>query len=746
MPLEPDGNDLALWWTFDGLTELEDRAFYGHKGEVAGNIGCGALAEGVYEGIGAGGTICMRFDGTEKYVTCLPSEQLVTTDKTQWSIFMRFKVDDPSTSQTLFEKFDDLSGRYSYKGLVAGNRVVFLVRANGVEYSRVSNITLTANTWYDVWFMFNAGTLSIYINGTSVGTNFGEGGFSTGGFDPAGFDTGIPPIAFEPISLTTGIGTSLVVGVNTSLANYFKGYIQDFRFWKRLITSTEVTNQWTNKVTISDIEFERVAVIGYGPIRTARRRSITESALTFVDTLTATYLPTNPNMVTIANTVTFSDTLTPAVNVIAPVNTSDIVSFTDTLSIFRGSTQIKVGAITKSTSTSGLPFTISHSEEIGFTPKFILFWGDVNNSYDDFDKDTAFTMGFSDGTNNRGYGASYNDDTDVSDSAKGLYDSAIVNIEDDNTIEVLATCTFSPNGFSLRYTENDNNARIIYYIAFGGSGITNAKVGHFAQPATATGLHTVTGVGFEPDLVFLLPSQFTAINSKSLNGALEFGVFNKSLDRFSIAGVDQDNVSTTVSKRISRKDRAISLLGSETTGFNTIMKSADIDSTNSDGFVLDYIINGAAGSAAGLCAYGAIKGVQCVIGHFNPGTSTGIQVINDLNITFEPSAIIFMTHGLVTETSDTPSTDFQFGMGAAIDSLNRRTSTFHVKTAESEGVVVSYARSNKSFVLMNADEISDDSDLILSFDIVSMGEGKFTINKSTNTSGIARDIHYIALA
>src|SRR5687768_16610435 len=55
LPIEPDGDKLTLWWTFDGVTELEDRSFYGHKGRIEGNIGCGALAEGVYEGIGAGG-------------------------------------------------------------------------------------------------------------------------------------------------------------------------------------------------------------------------------------------------------------------------------------------------------------------------------------------------------------------------------------------------------------------------------------------------------------------------------------------------------------------------------------------------------------------------------------------------------------------------------------------------------------------------------------------------------------------
>jgi hypothetical protein len=744
---EPDGNLFKLWFTFDGITELEDQALWGHIGTIFGDSGCDALAEGVYEGIGAGGTICMKFNGTNKYVQVLPSEHLTINNRPQFSIFIRFKVDDVTQDQTLFEKYDDLSGSYAYKAIITNRRVVFMVNVNGTGYTKVNSANLVNNTWYDVWMRRDNITLTVYVNGSDATAGLNSAGFSEEGFSSGGFTTRFPPVEFDPIPTGTGVGTSLLIGVDGNLQKFFKGYIQDFRIWSKLVTPTEITNQWTNKVSISNIAFERCAVVGYAPIRSARRRSFTET-ITFVDSITATYKPTNPKLRSISNSVTFSDSITPLKNVIKPANVNDTFGFADAISLFRGATFVKVGAILKSTQTSGLPFTVNHSTEIGFRPKFMFFWGSNANAYNTFQVDSQFFIGFSDGTNNYATCAASDDDNTSTDTAKGFYDSAILCIDDDENLLCRANCTFSDTGFSLRYITNaSNHGEIINFIALGGSTITNVKVGTFAQPATANGLFSVTDVGFLSDAVFLLPTQFTTVNSKSVNSGLSFGVMNKNEVDMAISITDQDNVSVSASRRIMRENRSIALLGAEPTGIHTMMKMANLLEMTSTGFDLDYLTNEDVGGTAGLCAYAAIQGIKTHIGRFTVSAgATGIRTITSTSIDFKPLLLMFISHGTILNTSSTPSNDAKISIGAVVDSLNRRVASMHSVDASDASIAVDYARSNTSFVLFDANVSSASSTIRLAFDISSIQTGGFTINTTLNTLSSSVDIYYIAIA
>ena len=744
---EPDGNLFKLWFTFDGITELEDQALWGHIGTIFGDSGCDALAEGVYEGIGAGGTICKRFNGTNNYIQVLPSEHLTINNRPQFSIFIRFKVDDVTQDQTLFEKYDDLNGLFAYKAIITNRRVVFMVSVNGTGYTKVNSANLVNNTWYDVWMRRDNLNLTVYVNGSDATAGLNSAGFSEQGFSSGGFTTRFPPVEFDPIPTSTGVGTSLLIGVDGTLQSFFKGYIQDFRIWAKLVTPTEISNQWTNKVSISNIAFERCAVVGYAPIRSARRRTLSQT-ITFVDSITATYKPTNPKLRSISNSVTFSDSITPLKNVIKPANVNDTFNFADAISLFKGATRVKVGAILKSTQTSGLPFTVNHSTEIGFRPKFILFWGSNARSYSNYQVDSRFFIGFTDGTNNYASACSSDDENTNMDTAKGFYDSAILYMDDDNTVLVRANCTFSDQGFSLRYITNAvSDALIINFIALGGSTITNVKVGTFAQPATANGLFSVTDVGFMSDAVFLLPTQFTTVNSKSLHAGLSFGVMNKNEVDMAISITDEDNVDTSISKSIMRENRVIALLGAEPTGIHTMMKMANLLEMTSTGFDLDYLTNEDVGGTAGLCAYAAIQGIKCHIGRFQvTAGSTGIQTISSTSIDFKPLLLMFISHGKALNTSSVPSDDAKLAIGAVVDSLNRRVAAMHSVSGSDEGIAVDYARSNTSFVIFDANSSSASSTLRLVFDINSIQTGSFTINKTYNALTSSIDVYYIALA
>src|SRR5574339_57330 len=161
MPIEPDGLKFGLWFTFDELTSLSDKSFFNHVGQLFGTTACGALAEGVNEGIGAGGTICMKFDGSTNYVKTTTSTHLQITGKsTGMNFFMRFKPTNVAGNQTLFEKLDDTTPAYAYKAMVIGGDLIFMVKFNSLFYIvGTGSGVLSNNTWYDVWFRFDIGSL-----------------------------------------------------------------------------------------------------------------------------------------------------------------------------------------------------------------------------------------------------------------------------------------------------------------------------------------------------------------------------------------------------------------------------------------------------------------------------------------------------------------------------------------------------------------------------------------------------------
>lgn len=746
MPIEPDGDKFGLWYTFDELTSLSDKSFFNHVGELFGIAACGALAEGVNEGIGAGGTICMKFDGSTNYVKTTTSSHLQLADQsTGINFFMRFKPTDLNGVHTLFEKLDDTTPSYAYKVMIMDGDLIFMVKYDDLYYIIGTGAGVIANnTWYDGWFRFDVSTLesSIYLNNTLYNAGQGGGGYSRQGFSTAGFSTGYINLEFGDITLN---GTSLIIGNGVNLDSYFSGYIQDFRVWNNmLVSSTQIGYMWTNKVSISNIAFEKVAVIGLSLINGRLKRTINEPSISISDQFTVTYIPSNPFIRNITEpSISVSDSPTVVKNPIIPrIISEPPILISETISISRAGLKVKVGSITKSTQKTGLPFTVSHSQILGFTPKFIIFWGTFNTQYDSWNGDDRFFIGFTDGTNNVGLGCSAADASASSQSAKGLYNSCLVNIQYDDTEEVLGTCTFAANGFNIRYTENDtSDPRIINYLALGGS--VTAKVGTFVQPTTVTGNHAVTGVGFQPAMVMLMPTIHTSINTHSTNSAFSFGAARTTTERFSLSGTDVNGLSTTNTYRVARTDKALTLLNA---GTGTVLKSADFVSMDTGGFTLNYDTTS---GVAGLCAYAALAGVRCSIGSFVPTSGTGLQKIVVLDAQsepagFKPSAVIFTGHGRAAENANSPSSEFKMGFGVGVNSLNRRSASFHIRDNESNSIAVNRSQSSRCFQIITGAESSADSTIRFEMDLVSMDSDGFTINKRIN-DGTTQNIMFIML-
>jgi len=212
-----------------------------------------------------------------------------------------------------------------------------------------------------------------------------------------------------------------------------------------------------------------------------------------------------------------------------------------------------------------------------------------------------------------------------------------------NPNSVADLVSFDSDGFTLKWTTSSTNAFKIEYIAFANAGITNAFVGETTCPTTA-GNVGITGVGFQPDIIFFLPTQNSVLNSGDsiFNGSL--GVAMSSSKRWCQApgGIQASMTSGTHWKTYQRTDAC--LLNLTTSG--TEAYRADLVSMDSDGFTVNFITPG---SFANYYGYLCLKGGSWDVGSFAANTSNTAQSVSGL--AFQPDGAILAGFGYAASTS-----------------------------------------------------------------------------------------------
>ena len=112
--------------------------------------------------------------------------------------------------------------------------------------------------------------------------------------------------------------------------------------------------------------------------------------------------------------------------------------------------------------------------------------------------------------------------------------------------------------FTLNWTTNDAESYVIHYIAIGGSDVS-AKVVDWTM-ATAVGNRAVTGVGFQPDVVFHAHGGHTLTAALPTNiavGAFGLGVMDFDGDQWAFANWTVDNAGTSDTQRGQQTNAAL---------------------------------------------------------------------------------------------------------------------------------------------------------------------------------------------
>jgi poly(beta-D-mannuronate) lyase len=229
--------------------------------------------------------------------------------------------------------------------------------------------------------------------------------------------------------------------------------------------------------------------------------------------------------------------------------------------------------------------------------------------------------------------------------------------------------TLDSDGFTITWTINNVNVRDIFYIAFGGDDITNAKVGSFATPTAGSSTplnQDVTGVGFQPDIIFLLGTnqpQSTLDTNNNTGNSISFSAVKSSSEQALVVNGSRHGLTTSDAARYQRTDKCYAAI-SQSNATTLESEAAFVATLPNDGFRINWTT--ISPSTVSTVFYLAIKGGAWKVGNFNhpTGTTPGNQSITGVG--FQPKGVIFASTAKPTTTSATAiESNVRLSLGAA---------------------------------------------------------------------------------
>jgi hypothetical protein len=388
-----------------------------------------------------------------------------------------------------------------------------------------------------------------------------------------------------------------------------------------------------------------------------------------------------------------------------------------------------VGTFTTPTSTG----TQAISHNLGVTPKALIIFITHNASFNNSTDDVSYAYGFTDGTTSGcvTYG---------SDSAAAAGDASAISstkvltlINEMGTKQVEASWSaWNSSTFTLNFTTADA-ARYMHYMVIGGSDVS-AKVVSWTVP-TATGNKVVTGVGFQPDVVFHLNNEASENTQDALmtNAKISLGVMDSSGNQWasSVTSSDGDDPSDTF--RYQRINQSFVSIGDAT----TYWAEASFVSMDANGFTVNFTTAQAAnkGPVYSLC----LDGVQAKAGSFTKSTDTGAPDQSVTGIGFTPSAIFFASVANTAQT--TRQTNAALTLGMTDGTTSEASASFWDDDNLATTLNTKRTTNTKAYMQDENSTSGADSEA----DLKSLDSDGFTLDWTANSSQ-ATEICYLALS
>lgn len=387
-----------------------------------------------------------------------------------------------------------------------------------------------------------------------------------------------------------------------------------------------------------------------------------------------------------------------------------------------------VGSFTKTTSAATVSQVVSHS--LGQTPRAILLWtnGKTNES---IGTGFLFGLGMSDGTTSKALAASSTDGVGTSLANRRMASKVLTIVDGAGTTLAEADlASWSSSSFTLSWTTNDSTAYVVHYLLISGPHVS-AKVLGWTM-AVATGSQSITGVGFQPDLILMAhvgAAHTASLPSTSANTGVSISMANAAGESAATCSFSQSASGTTSTHRYQRAGKAL------IAATNVLTKEATLTSMDSDGFTLNY---STANASAGQMITLALAGVRSAIGSFTKPTGAAPATDVHSGLDFQPRAVLFASAQNTTNATFDSHTRLGFG---ATDRTTSGCSAFQDADALDVASVDGVDKTSSTFVKVNNDTETIDAVATLS----SLDPTGFTLSWTPNDA-VATEILYLALA
>lgn len=321
---------------------------------------------------------------------------------------------------------------------------------------------------------------------------------------------------------------------------------------------------------------------------------------------------------------------------------------------------VKVGTFTKSTAAATASQAIA---DVGFTPKALILWTSGTTSDATFQADVRYAIGITTGASaSRSIAGAAQDDLATTNASCRAAEKALTIVEWGESL--LAECdltSFDAGGFTLSWTTNNATAYIINYVAIGGDEITAAKMHPWTVP-DATGNHGVTGVGFQPALVFHLVSRVTgALPVSAADCSIGIGAMDAAA-QWAFCATSRDNLATSQQKHVSTDAQCIRSLNPNTAAGD--LCNAAYTSLDADGFTVNFGVRTNGLHIFSLC----LAGTALDVGSFQRNSASGTQAVTGVG--FAPNGVL-MASVTKEDTNTQTTTDARLSIGAMTSAAQR---------------------------------------------------------------------------
>lgn len=291
-----------------------------------------------------------------------------------------------------------------------------------------------------------------------------------------------------------------------------------------------------------------------------------------------------------------------------------------------GTAEFFCGSFTKDT-TAGTVTQSGISHGLAVTPKVIIFWT-VNQTADGtVAAGTSNCIGFWAGYIAAAVSWASEDAVGTSNASRDQTASGSIFLTpattSDTSVSDGTVVNVGASTFDINWGNNSTDASIIHFLAIGGGDVQAALKSFVLQ--TSIGSTSVTGVGFQPDVVMLLSASMLASPVATADAKMSFGVMDKNGNQWSTSIYSQDAQAT--SNTLSGSSATLCLNGIDSGGTAVAQSFVSMDA---DGFTTTGSAN-----AADLVYALSLKGVQVLAGNFTKKTSATTEDAQTIGFTTE---------------------------------------------------------------------------------------------------------------